>query len=289
MENVKYIPKVSVVIPTYNRDKCLFNALNSILGQEYTSIEIIVIDQSSESSDSKQKYFEEHKNIVRIFDQHPNRCRAKNLGIKKSTGDIILICDDDIIAPVNLVSRHVAQYDNKYIGAVSTRVFEEGQNDNLYTGKTLRLSFYGRIYNNSHSRESSFVQFLNGGNMSFRRSVLEEVGFFEERYIGTGMMEEPDIGYRISKKGYKIFFDGETTVLHFPQFNGNKNNLVKDRIVWYHDFFYNFTLYHLKYRLFLKLIISFPWICVLTLRQFFIYRLKVSDGYFMIKGFFYKR
>jgi GT2 family glycosyltransferase len=281
-------PFVSIVVPTYNRVSCLVDALNSIAALQYSEKEILVIDQSSESSEEKEKYFQKNKNIIRIKDTLPNRCRAKSMGISHSKGDFIFICDDDVLVPPDLVEKHLTLYQDTSIGAVSTRVYEKGQAADLLTKKVLQFTFYGRMYNNSNSRASTYTDYLNGGSMSLRRSVIEKIGLFDERYIGTGMMEEPDISFRIRKAGYKIYFDGGTTVLHFPQKNGNVLSRQNTRVQWYHDYFYNFTLYHRKYKLFFKLLLSFPWISILALRQGWMNRLTAREIVFMLKGYFLK-
>ncbi len=259
-------PLISVIIPTYNRDKCVVDCLESILKQDYGAYEIIVVEQSDVPQPLKDEYLKNHPEIKTVRITPPNRCAAKSKGIQTASGEIALICDDDIIAPVNLLTTHVSRYANEKTGAVSTRVLEEGQPE-TYTSRVLRFSFYGRIYNNSHSKWSGKTQYLNGGNMSFRKSVFDKTGYFDDKYIGTGMMEEPDISIRIRRLGYDIYFDGGCTVMHYPQYNGNYEIRNKKRIQWYKDFYYNFARYHLKHRIYWRYALSFIWMFLLLINQ----------------------
>lgn len=269
-------PLVSVIIPTYNRDKCVVDCLESLLNQDYKPYEIIVIDQSATPQPAKDEYLRNHSEIKTVRFSPPNRCAAKSKGIQVSSGDIALICDDDIIAPANLISSHVKHYKNEKIGAVSTRVLETSQPE-TYTSSVLKFSFYGRLFNNSHSKWSGKVHFLNGGNMSFRRLLFNAIGYFDEEYIGTGMMEEPDISIRIRRLGYEIYFDGDCTVMHYPQYNGNSEIRNKQRIIWYKDFYYNFARYHLKFRIYWRYALSFIWMFLLLINQKIKYRIANKE------------
>ncbi|VVS95301.1 glycosyltransferase family 2 protein [Desulfoluna spongiiphila] len=86
---------VSVIIPTYNREKSILRAVSSVLNQTYTNIEVIVVDDGSTDNtesivlkikDKRLKYFKT-KNHGANF--------ARNFGIKKSSGEIIGFNDSD--------------------------------------------------------------------------------------------------------------------------------------------------------------------------------------------------
>ncbi|MEI0493722.1 glycosyltransferase family 2 protein [Brachyspira intermedia] len=91
-------PLVSVIITTYNRKKLLVEAINSVLKQDYTNIEIIVSDNASEDGTDlvMQEYILEHKNIKYIR-------REKNVGpyinakkaYKEATGKYFIFLSDD--------------------------------------------------------------------------------------------------------------------------------------------------------------------------------------------------
>ena len=280
------LPLVSVVVPTYNRTDCLLVALDSLLEQDYASVEIIVIDQSEEISERKRQYFEEHPEIAVHRLDRPNRCRAKNCGVRHAKGEIVLICDDDIIAPMDLVAKHAGHYDDKQVGGGSCRIVEDGQAE-TDTKNVLKLTLSGRIVNNAHSNLSQpRVASVNGGNMSFRRTLLMDREMaFEERFIGTGILEEPDLAMRIRKRGYRLFFDASTTVQHLPQRSGNLMALKHSRPDWYHDYFHNLALLWRKHKKPLRLIGSLPYVLATSIWQTMKYRLPVRAIRRMISGY----
>lgn len=277
---------VSVILPTYNRTECLINACNSFLNQEYNSYEILVVDQSPEMTQEKHLFFSQHS-AVRLFRiDKPNRCRAKNYGVQQARGEIVLICDDDIIAPRDLIQKHANHYAEQSVGAGSCRLIEEGQAV-THTNSILKVTFYGRIINNAHSLTSmKKVKTVNGGNMSFRKSLFNDVGMLDENLLGTGIMEEQDISYRIRKKGYGIFFDATTTVCHYPQAHGNASVMDTRRTEWFYSYFHNMSYCFKKNRNYYSLGAALPYVVLLALKQTVQFHMPLSSFARMIQGYF---
>lgn len=87
---------VSVIMPTFNREKTILRAINSILQQTYKDIEIIIVDDCS--TDNTQKVVESlNNNNITYIKQDKNRgaCAARNEGIKLAKGEYIAFLDSD--------------------------------------------------------------------------------------------------------------------------------------------------------------------------------------------------
>ena len=94
MNDKKHIP-LSVIIPTLNRKNILSNTIDSLLSGEFVPSEIIVIDQSEEVLSAQ--LHSEWDGIVKVFKEDIlSSARARNIGVRKASNDIILFCDDDI-------------------------------------------------------------------------------------------------------------------------------------------------------------------------------------------------
>lgn len=95
-ENAKKI-KVSVIIPFYNREDVLFNAINSVKEQTHKNIELIVINDGSKNiSKSTLNKLKDDAIINYIeFDQNMGPSYARNEGIKKAEGQYIAFLDSD--------------------------------------------------------------------------------------------------------------------------------------------------------------------------------------------------
>lgn len=88
---------VSVVIPTYNRDKVVLCAVNSVLNQTYEDLEIIVVDDGS--TDNTKMILESisDKRFRYVYQENAGACAARNRGIELARGDYIAFHDSDDI------------------------------------------------------------------------------------------------------------------------------------------------------------------------------------------------
>jgi glycosyltransferase involved in cell wall biosynthesis len=87
-------PLVSVVIPNFNYGRFLEDCISSILNQTYANIEVILVDDGS--TDNSLEIASQYSNSVQILTQSNQGVNAaRNLGIAKSRGDLIALCDSD--------------------------------------------------------------------------------------------------------------------------------------------------------------------------------------------------
>lgn len=87
--------KISVIIPVYNRETCVGNAIRSVLEQTYGNFEVIVVDDgSTDKTPEAIKAFADPR-VKYIFQQNRERAAARNTGIHHSTGHYITFLDSD--------------------------------------------------------------------------------------------------------------------------------------------------------------------------------------------------
>lgn len=96
------MPKVSVVIPTYNRDSFIAGTIESVLNQSYRDYEIIVVDDGSIDETRKSvKSFGSH--VRYIYQKNRGASSARNTGILHAKGEFIAFLDsDDLFLPNKL-------------------------------------------------------------------------------------------------------------------------------------------------------------------------------------------
>jgi glycosyltransferase involved in cell wall biosynthesis len=134
---------------------------------------------------------------------------ARNLGWRKAHGDIIAFIDDDIELDKNWVEEICKAFSCPDVGGVMGGVItEKSKNrDNDWSNPILKI-FYNRI------------GAVSACNMAFRRSVLEQVGGFDEAYSkGLGEWSEPDLVYRVKQKALVITHE-DALVWHYPSDRG---------------------------------------------------------------------
>ena len=107
--------KVSVILPARNEEKFIGNCLDSLLNQDYTNYEIIVIDDSSDDSTGAiiKKYSKEFPKLIYVDARHkPEGWIGKNWacmeGYKKATGDLLLFTDSDTKHASSVISLAVS-------------------------------------------------------------------------------------------------------------------------------------------------------------------------------------
>lgn len=129
--------KVSIIIPIYNVEKYLEKCLESVLGQTYENLEIILVDDGSadRSAEIATKFAKKDSRIKLVRQENQGQSSARNAGLSLATGEYISFVDSDDQIKPNFISSLV----NLYTGNVSITVcgheyrrLKNGTSDFLY-------------------------------------------------------------------------------------------------------------------------------------------------------------
>lgn len=169
-----YLPKISIVTPSYNQGRYLDETMLSILNQDYPNFEYIVIDGGStdESVDIIKKY--QDRLAYWVSQKDRGFGDAINKGFSKATGEIFCwINSDDILFPnaLKIIGNYFATHPHVDMVFGDRYVIDE----NSQTLLKLRYQFHTELlfrYGKSIPQECSF----------WRRSLHEKVGGLDERY-----------------------------------------------------------------------------------------------------------
>lgn len=237
--------KVSVIIPTYNREEILCQTLDLALRQDYPSYEVIVVDQTKEHLPSTEKYLEQIKDKIRYFKlDRPNTPTARNLGVREAQGEMVVFLDDDVTFDADLLKNHLLNYSDPKVGGVAGGVITPGE-PVRHTQKVGYFSLLGICHCNYFSDRRTRVHSAMGCNMSFRKKLIFEAGLFDSDFIGSCHREESDFCFRLRSLGYGIIFDPRAGVIHLVTSQGgsrSKDPSDKRSAI----FFRNETLFYLK-------------------------------------------
>ncbi len=102
-------PLVSVIIPTFNRERFLPQALGSAFAQDYRPIEVVVVDDGS--TDGTIDLLRTWPDAICIRQTHRGISAARNAGIAASRGSILAFLDSDDLWPANRLTIAVAQFE----------------------------------------------------------------------------------------------------------------------------------------------------------------------------------
>lgn len=99
-------PLISVIIPVYNCENYLGEAIESVLAQNYNPIEIIIVnDGSTDNTEQVAKHYSDH--IKYIFQKNSGIGSARNTGVDISTGDYLAFLDSDDLWVKNKLGRQM--------------------------------------------------------------------------------------------------------------------------------------------------------------------------------------
>lgn len=89
--------RVSVIIPVYNTEKYLEKCLDSVAGQSYKNMEIILVDDGSQDGSPEicNRYATDDPRILVIHQSNGGLSHARNVGMQKATGEFIMFIDSD--------------------------------------------------------------------------------------------------------------------------------------------------------------------------------------------------
>ncbi len=207
----KSIPLVSIIIPTYNREKTLLRAIKSVLNQEYDRYEIIIVDDGS--TDNTRNIIESYlknENIFYIFQKNKGVCAARNLGIEKANGEYIALLDsDDEFSPDKLsIQINIMKASNSIFSVSNCAIINENQSTkNKYNNNFLVSE--EQVINNEIPLSASL--------MLFRKDLCREFLFDEELPTANDL----DFILRVLTKNRILFIKDELTKIH-KTLSGNR-------------------------------------------------------------------
>lgn len=221
--STNYNPLVSVIIPVYNSEKYIADAIESVLCQTYKNFEILVVDDGS--TDDTEKivlYFKKlyNEKIRYFYQKNGGPAKARNLGIKNASGEHIAFLDsDDIWLPEKLAVQVAYYEENPYYGMVYSN---------------LALIKNGNIFQaTSQLKEKGWIlyklvkdKFIYTSTIIIKKNVLRAVGdYHEDYYMATG--EDTDLYLRIANK-YQIGYLDKVLV-HKRIHDSNLGNNISPR------------------------------------------------------------
>jgi len=226
----EHLPKATVVVPTICRDPDqLMRTVDSLLQLDYPDVEIIVVDNRSDTKSVPLPTFAQGHRVRVAVELRKGASQARNLGIALATGEFIAFTDDDV------------EVDKGWLRAMGERFATDAEVDGicglvlpqeLLTAPQLWFEeFYGgfnqtflaEVMSMRRTSKSDDLfpyapgRFGAGCNMAFRRSVLVRIGGFDV-FLGAGTPahggEDPAIFIKLILTGGSLAFEPTALVRH---------------------------------------------------------------------------
>jgi len=167
-------PLVSVIIPTYNRCDVLCELLESLSRQTYRHLEIIVVNDCGEPVDFIRELYPELNLQVIRMESNMKHVHARNRGLEKASGELIMLCDDDDLLLPCHVDRMVNELNGSDLVYSDVEIFDYVV-ENGTRKATNRFVF---AYEQDMAAMRRFSTFVASGCL-YRRELHEVLGPFD--------------------------------------------------------------------------------------------------------------
>jgi len=212
------MPTISVIIPTHNRVNILKKVLLSLQSQTIPSsnYEVIVVDDAStDETPHAIKQWELPPNFFYIRQTRGGPAKARNTGLRKAIGDIVLFLDDDVTPTSRLLEEHLkSQKGKSKVAVLGYTPFAE----NLVMTPIMKYhnDMWQRIFNKIEDiqrtgKQIPFYYFITI-NVSVKKELVIEAGMFDE--ILVAWFEDTELGQRLYQRGVTIEFNKKALAFH---------------------------------------------------------------------------
>jgi len=227
-------PKVSIIIPTYNRPNYLIDALDSLANQTYKNFEVIVVNDGTINIENILEKYDSILSIVII--QHTvnlGRSISRNHGISIARGEYIGFLDDDDVLYKNHIELLLREIESKKANVVYADAKEAFQKKGEY-GWDYRTYSHDFLYKKLLVRNIAPIQ-----SFLIKKSVITKLGGFD---INLNTHEDWDLWIRLAK--HETFFHLKEITSEFRKRSDGSNTTSYNLF----DFLYTMRFIYKKYR-----------------------------------------
>lgn len=209
----------SIIIPNYNGASLLPNCLNALAAQTHPATEVIVVDDGS--SDESISLINHTYSWVTLVESVENQgfIKAMNTGFRLAQSDIVVALNNDTeVSPTWLAALIHAfeQHPEAGFAASKLRLFDQREvlhaagdsfgKDGIPINRGVWQEDKGQF------DQDEFIFGACGGAVAYRRSMLAEVGFYDEDLFMY--CEDVDLNWRAQLAGYRCVFVPQAIVYH---------------------------------------------------------------------------
>ncbi len=212
MKNKTGTPLISVIVPVYNLEKYLVRCIESIIGQTYKNLEIILIDDGS--TDTSGQIIDEFKKkdnrIKVIHKENGGESSARNTGLRMATGEYIAFCDCDDWMDLDMYETLAWELNQENIDMVASGWYKETDsssqeirnalpvNSQVFGGDELLKYLYMR---------DSYRGFAYMWDKLYKREILKDkdgnwILFREDLRLGGDVLYLAEVALNVKRAKY---------------------------------------------------------------------------------------
>ena len=210
-------PRVSVVVPTYNRLARLHRVLQAVADQSHPAGDIEVIVVSDGSSDWTDRYLTDGdlpRPVTAVLQENAGPAAARNNGVRHASGELVLFLDDDVIPSRVLVAEHVRTHaDHPGTVVIGPMLTPEDHLMSPWVSWEQRMLYKQYDAMNAGLYTARARQFYTG-NSSVSRDLLEAHEGFDETYRRA---EDIELAYRLADDGVEFHYHDAARAYHYAE------------------------------------------------------------------------
>lgn len=209
----------SVVVVDYNAGKLLTACVRSLAAQDYPSVEVIVVDNSSHDGSAEAcRHAFPDVHYIRA-PRNLGFAGGTNLGVKHARGSVLLLLNPDTEAAPDLVRVVVERLlSDAAVGVVGAKVYDPGWTTIQHAGGIVHANaLTDHVGRGEEDRgqldEPRDCAYVTGAALAIRREVLERVGLLDPWYR-PAYFEETDLCYRVRRTGLRVVYEPRARLIH---------------------------------------------------------------------------
>jgi len=203
MPNLSNNPTVSVIIPTYNRGWILREAIDSVLAQDFTDYELIVVDDGS-TDDTRQILGSYGRDLLVLRQSNQGVSAARNRGIAESRARLVAFLDSDDLWLPQKLARQLAFFESKPDALICQTAETWLRNGVRVNPKNRHQKRSGMIF-----EPSLALCLVSPSAVMIRKTLFDTVGRFDESLPAC---EDYDLWLRISCR-YPVFLIDDPLII----------------------------------------------------------------------------
>jgi len=211
---------VSVIVVSYNSEKYLFKCISSILDSDYPQLEVIVVDNASK--DNSLKIIQNFQKNIQIIKNIKNLGFAggNNLGIEKSSGDIIVLINPDAYVTKNAIIELIKPFwDDEKVMITGSKILYPDSKVIQSAGGIIQLNGLTNHIGYKENDENQYnvikqVDYVTGAAMAIRRKLFKITGLLDTVY-SPAYYEEVEKCVQARKLNFKVLYVPNSVVYHY--------------------------------------------------------------------------
>lgn len=211
--------KASVIIPVWNGRRHLSDCLDALLGQDYPSFEVIVVDNAS--SDGSADLIAESYPRVQVIRNERNLGFAGgcNVGLRAANGSVLILLNQDVVVQSGWLLALVDGLEEQGVGIVGAKLLEPDGRTLSHAGAYLELPLGMGVHIGSGETDRGQydiprdVEYVTGACLAFPSEVVADIGLLDEDFY-PAFYEDVDFCWRAREAGWRVKYEPRAAALH---------------------------------------------------------------------------